>query len=236
MEIQVIGTGDIWSNNNSPAYLINNKILIDIPNGTIKNMKRMNIDLKKIKYVLLTHLHGDHYFDMPFYLLSKTKLVKKDDIYITLSKHEKSKIKKLTKLAFPNSIRKIKKKAKIHYNTKKSFYIYDYYFRKIKMKHSNLDCYGYIIETDDHIIGFTGDASYSKNVELMAKVCDYLFIDTTYIYGNKKHMGIDDLKFLALKYQNCIFIPTHMSNKSRETINDKMKNILILNDGDILKI
>ena len=71
MKVVVIGSGNIRSHCNSASYLIDNHIMVDMPNGCCKAIKKLGYDEDEIKYVLLTHFHGDHFFDMPFYLLGR---------------------------------------------------------------------------------------------------------------------------------------------------------------------
>ena len=71
MEVKLIGTGGIFSPFNSACALINKHILVDIPNGSLKEMRKNNINIKDIDCIFVTHLHGDHYFDIPFLLLEK---------------------------------------------------------------------------------------------------------------------------------------------------------------------
>ena len=66
MKVQIIGSGSMWTKYNSACYLIDKDIMVDFPNGTCKYLYRQNIEPRTINYVLLTHFHGDHYFDMPF--------------------------------------------------------------------------------------------------------------------------------------------------------------------------
>ena len=73
MKIQVIGSGSMWTKYNSACYLIDDKIMVDFPNGACKYLYRLNIIPNTIDNIVLTHFHGDHYFDMPFYLLNKSK-------------------------------------------------------------------------------------------------------------------------------------------------------------------
>ena len=73
MKVKVIGSGSMWNENNSASYMIDDHILVDIPNGMCKNLFRQEITPKQIDTVLITHFHGDHYFDMPFYMILKSK-------------------------------------------------------------------------------------------------------------------------------------------------------------------
>ena len=71
MKLKVIGSGNIFSKQNSASYLIDDKILIDVPNGTCKTLKNIGIEPSKIDNILITHFHGDHFFDMPFVLTNQ---------------------------------------------------------------------------------------------------------------------------------------------------------------------
>lgn len=66
MKIQVIGSGSMWTKYNSACYLIDDKIMVDFPNGTCKYLYRLDIIPNTIDNIVLTHFHGDHYFDIPF--------------------------------------------------------------------------------------------------------------------------------------------------------------------------
>ena len=63
MKLQIIGSGGMWHKENSASYLIDDHILIDIPNGSCKNLYNLGVKTEKIDNVLITHFHGDHYFD-----------------------------------------------------------------------------------------------------------------------------------------------------------------------------
>ena len=240
MIIKAIGTGSIFSETNSPSYLIDDKILIDIPNGTCKNLKKEAIDLMKIKHILLTHFHGDHYFDIPFYLLEQATLIKDDDnnIYIYTSDNGIENIKKLTELAFPHTVKKINNNLNIQYITSDKFNIDGYTIEKILVDHGNMKpAYGYILSTKNYKIGFTGDASYSEVIEYMASTCDYLICDCALIKGTNKHMGIDNIISLSDKYKDCMLYTTHMGNDTREELKKlELKSVKPLSDGETIKL
>ncbi len=103
MKLKILGSGSIFSKDNSASCLIDNKILIDVPNGTCKTLKRIGIEPSNILNILITHFHGDHYFDMPFMLLNKISSSNKP-INIYCDSSGENKIYNLTKLAFPNKV------------------------------------------------------------------------------------------------------------------------------------
>ena len=48
MKIDIIGSGAIFTKYNSASYLIDNQILLDIPNGTCKKLMNMNKNIHEI--------------------------------------------------------------------------------------------------------------------------------------------------------------------------------------------
>ena len=114
MKLKILGSGSIYSKDNSASYLIDNKILVDVPNGTCKILKRIEVEPNDISDIVITHFHGDHYFDMPFMLLSKIT-ANNGICNVYCDESGENKIYNLTKLAFPNKVDKINQIFK--YNT-----------------------------------------------------------------------------------------------------------------------
>lgn len=227
----------MWNEYNSACYLIDNDIMVDFPNGACKYLYRSGKMPKDINHVLLTHFHGDHYFDIPFYILNKSKS-KSHTINIYCSKDGKKKINKLGYLAFPNSFKDALKETNIDYTFNKDFAINNYKISKLLVDHGRMKpAYGYIFKTDNKIVGFTGDTTLCSNVEYMASICDMLFCDCMFKVATDKHMGINKLEHLANKYKNCKFVVSHLENDTRDIlIKQKLKNVVVPKDGQIIEI
>ena len=237
MKIQVIGSGSMWTKYNSACYLIDDKIMIDFPNGACKYLYRLDIIPNTINNIVLTHLHGDHYFDMPFYLLNKSKSENKD-VNIFCSKEGKKKINKIGILAFPNSFKEACNSLNLKYCFNDDFIIEDYKVQKMLVEHGRMKpAFGYIFSKDDICVGFTGDTSLCENVEILSSKCRYLFCDCMFIKGNGKHQGIDNLEYLSKKYPNCTFVVSHLEDDTRKKLEKmKIKNIIVPNDAQIIRV
>ena len=237
MKIQVVGTGSIWNKYNSACYLINNNIMVDFSNGACKYLYRLSIKPSAIEYLLITHFHGDHYFDVPFLDLIKSKSNNKT-LNVYCSKEGVKKINKLGVLAFPNSFKDACRSINLKYYNNEKFKIKDYEVTRILVDHGRMKpAYGYIFNNGKLKIGFTGDTSLCNMVEVMARACNYLFCDCMFIKGTNKHQGINDIVYLSNKYPSCNFIVSHMEENTRKELKKlKIKNVIIPKDGDIIKI
>lgn len=237
MKVRVVGSGNLWTARNSASYVIDNKIVVDFPNGMCKDLLKQGIDPGTIDNVLITHFHADHYFDIPFYFLLKSNASYKH-IYMACGKEGKKKNLNLLKMAFPNSFKEIMNDISIKYEYRNNFTIDDYIISKILVDHGRMKpSYGYVINKGDVKAGFTGDTTICRNVEVMASVCDYLFCDCTLIEGTDKHMGIDMIQELVKKYTNCIFVVSHLSESTRkELLKLNIKNVIVPDDGTVIDI
>lgn len=228
MKVRVIGSGSMWTAYNSASYMIDDDILVDMPNGMCKNLFRFKINPRLIKNVLITHFHGDHYFDMPFYYLLKSRADDKN-INVYCSNEGKRKISKLLKFAFPNSVKGVNEAINLKYIFDDTFKVNNFVVKKYLVDHGRMKpAFGFVFEDGENKVGFTGDTAICKNVEYMASICNYLFCDCMFINGNSKHMGIDNIKYLSEKYPKCKFIVSHLEDTTREELNKiKIKNVIV---------
>lgn len=86
-EITVLGTSSATptrDRNPSAQYVRLDKhyFLIDCGEATQLQLTKYNLRLQKIKYVLISHLHGDHYFGLPGLVTSMALFGRVDPLYI----------------------------------------------------------------------------------------------------------------------------------------------------------
>ncbi len=241
MNVKMIGAGAIFSKDNSACYLIDNKILIDIPNGTLKGILRQEIDISKLECILITHFHADHFFDLPFVLLSlfdKRDVKKSKPLYIVCNDSEKRKVKDILNLSNFKSYEEFCdtlniKIIGIKENNHKFDKVEGYIIRSYKVKHTT-ETYGFVIEDKENKkIGFTGDSCLCEGVEKIIKNSEVIFCDTSKLVGDHdSHMGFDNINWLLSKYVNKKIITTHMNYDTKCEIS-KLNNpyLIIGNDG-----
>lgn len=243
MKIEMIGTGAISAKELSACTLINEEILVDMPNGTIKRLKQTEHDISKIKVVLITHLHGDHFLDIPFFMLERYFCPVEDKAKIYCPFGTKEKIEKIFEIAFPGDYEVVNKVANIEFiefeQLNKEKILEEVYVDSKLVEHAGLKpAYGYVIEQANKKIGFSGDSKMCQAIEEIVQQSDISILDMSVAGdGNNAHMGINDIEKLCKKYENKTIVATHMHDFTREKAKSmNIKNLIVPDDGQKIEI
>ena len=243
MRILLLGTGAIGSSYFSASTLVNDDILVDLPNGIVKNMRRYRVDISKIKYIFITHLHGDHFMDLPFYMLYKFMNNIESETIIYGPAELEEKVEELYRIAFPGDYERIVGKINVKFRelreTEKIELEDGTKVSSILVDHGDLKpAYGYIIDDGEHKAGFSGDSVLTDSIEEMVEETDIAILDTNFPEeGNAAHMGLNDIEYLCEKYQDTKIVCTHMKDISRERAKTfNYSNIVVPEDGESIVI
>ena len=207
MNIEIIGNGNLLSNNFSTSFLVNN-ILFCAPAGVLKELKRLNKNMDDISLIVITHLHGEEYFDLPAIILHECLRGRTKPLVIIGPKDLKRKVTKLLRIMLNKTI--VDKyfhtfdltftNAEVVQNAN---LIDDYRFSFINVKHGKLkNCYGLIIKNDSISLGYTGGAEICPGLTYLLKSVKTCIID---IPGEQK-ITLEEFKNLADDFDNT-FLP-----------------------------
>lgn len=218
---------------NSACTLINDNLIIDLPNGTLKQLLKKNYDVTKIKTILITHLHGDHTADIPFFL--KYMFLNSDDkICIIGPKGIKKTIKKLFEVYYFSEPQQFKDGTVEFIEIEKTIEISNYKIEAYNVKHGKItNCLAYVINNQ---LGLTGDACMCNGIQKIFEKSKLVVCDTSTIVGDNCHLGVNEVKKLVRQY-NVRVIPTHMRKVTKEYLmRKKIKNIQLFEDFSEIEI
>ena len=240
VEILVLGSADMNSRCFSSSFLIDGRILVDIPGGACRELLKRGIGPTSVDAVLITHLHGDHVLDLPIWALQKTKAPQPEEGGIRIAVNENGRLwlETLVRNSFSTSLTEEKTGHYFRWITQDEFTLGALRVRRIPVEHGNLpDCFGYLVTDGSVTVGFTGDSRLCCGVRALAEAADLLFCDCDLIAGNDKHMGIDDLLSLSKEYPGTRIVATHVKDKTRkELLRVKPEGITAAADGESFRI
>lgn len=238
MNVKLVGTGAIYTKYNGACTLVDNTLIVDMPNGTLKQLLKKEIDCKNIKTILITHKHGDHTADVPFFL-----------------KHIFNGIKDSREITIigPNGIKRKIIELFNAYNFENEEEISKYFNLKfIEVLEDKINVNGYEIKSYivshgeekpalgyviNNQLGLTGDTGICDGVEQIVKQSKIIIADSSLINGEKCHMGVDNLQYLNTKYGKLI-ICTHLRDETRQYIkeNSSIEGIKVLEDFEEINL
>lgn len=237
MNITFIGTGMMGSTDKANTSILIDNILFDCGMGTIKQYERLGLKVKDLEYVVISHYHADHFYDIPNLLIGKKIRNELDKVmYIVGPIGIKDKVTKLMQFSFGDqgSIEEYANIKFIEMNPNETIEFNNYSLSAYELVHGGAHPnYGYIMKKNNTTVGYTGDTSLCDNFYSMCESANHMIVDTTMPNeSNKVHIGLNDLKTCSTKYNNCKFYAVHRSNYQTNNID----NIVFPNDGDKLTV
>lgn len=236
MKIKLTGTGAITAPQQSASCLIDGRLLVDCGNGLIKAMMNNDIDIYNIDTILITHMHADHFFDLPFIILLRSFKNMDNELKIYGPRNLTNSIDKLFEVGYADI-----KDWRQHLVSGKTIMeefdnldieINNYHIKSHLVVHGEFaPAYGFTIDDGYSVLGYSGDSSYCSSIDEIIDMSDISILDCSFPKGNPSHMGLDNFLEILEKYEDKEIIATHMSQESRrEALKIDSENLLILED------
>ena len=230
MKIEVVGSGNSWTKRLSTSYIIDDHILLDLPQGSFKTLF-VNKKLEKIDTVIITHYHSDHWAD--FHLFIETLIHKNFSKKIKLFAPEDF----WTRYDYLTSALNIKDnfefaKKHILYSqlcNGKIFKIANLNFTTYKVLHIE-NSFGFVADNGILRVGFSGDTAICDSLQKILKKSNHIFIDVSSAELSKKHLNVNQALNLKKEFENVKFYAVHYSDSVIPLLRNKMQ---LTHDGEI---
>lgn len=192
--------------------------LIDCGPSSLISMKQRGVSPSQVDVILLTHLHGDHFGGIPFFLLDAAfGSGRSTPLIVAGPPGAKQRIRDAQEVLFPTSSTLPWRYELdiIEIEPGKTHCIRDLEVTPLLMDHpSGAPSTGLRVACDHRVVSYTGDTQWNDNIIALAKNAD-LFIAETYTMevSVAHHMTyqrwVDERDKLSPKR----FIATHMSDE-----------------------
>lgn len=215
MKVLVVGNGLTWTKRPNTNFILNDEILIDTPQGSIKAMKDI-IDYEKIKYILITHFHSDHFTDIHIIVDIINKRNNKEKVSIIAPKSFFKRLKNIMKsLEVKSHINYLKN----HFNVielkgNEKLKLDKYIFESFTVIHKVSIALGYSITdtTENKTVGFSGDTCMCEGLEKIIDKSSTIFIECSCTQKSNKHLSVQENINLRQKYKNKNFYSIHVTD------------------------
>jgi ribonuclease BN (tRNA processing enzyme) len=229
MKIKIIGAGDAFGsggNFNTCFHLQTNykNLLIDCGATSLVGLKKFNLEPADLDYILISHLHGDHFGGLPFIILDFLRKERIKVLTIIGPEGIESKTLALLDLLYPNLINQINSELLEfeEFQSNEIMYFDDFKLQTFEVVHSPSSLpHALKLFIDEKIIAFSGDTEWCKNLIPLADDADLLICECNwYQIEGKGHLNYQTLysktKLLNAKH----ILLSHLGDEALENQNN----------------
>ena len=221
--------GRLWN-----CLLLDRRILLDIPPTAVTELHRLDHKTTDIDVIFVSHLHADHMFGLPFFLLEYcTRYERSEPIYIVGPKTIEETTHALCETAWPNMrAHGFEPRVPVVFIEVEEgdYRAGDLPFEAIEMSHFDLDAFGYRFTYKDLVIAYSGDTCECTPLERMLDGTDVAIVEMTHIgeaagEGHLDALTVERLSKLPCCSRTRIFA-THMGRMP-----EPIEGITLCEDG-----
>jgi len=216
--LSFLGTGNYLTPANRywNGFVVDDHVLVETSPTTLPHLRRLGIPVSQLDCVLISHFHPDHTFGWPFLLLE-------------LARSARDRSRPLTVVGPPGvaaffeemmrfgSVMDVYDEA--HDVVDISYVDVDrtwqtagpIRFRAVEVEHVvELQCFGYLIETGDGVVGYSGDTHPCPGLDELAEHAGTLVLECNGLHASKSHMDVESVNALHARHPATRLVVTHL--------------------------
>ena len=226
-----LGRHRLWS-----SLLLDDRILLGLPPTVIQQLYRLGKTPAEVEHIFISHLHADHHFGLPFFLLLFCYLHEREDpLYIIGPTGIGQASQRLFNLAWPGLKEAgVRPRVPIEYVEVKasgSLSTGSLAFEAVKLKHFDMDAFGYRFTHKGRQIAFTGDTGQCPQLDGLLEGADVVITEFTHVLrvDDPDHLNATTVSQLTkrLRAQGATILATHLSGEPAP-----IDGLLICQDGE----
>ena len=245
MNLHFIGCGDAFGSGGrfNTCFHVTGKqanFLIDCGASSLIALKANRVALNEIDTILVTHFHADHFGGIPFFVLDAQFLSERTrPLTIAGPRGLAEWYERVMETGFPGSS-KTKQRFElslVELPAGEPTMLGHLHVTPFLVDHGDWggSCYAYRIETEDRVIAYTGDTSWTEVLIEVGRSAD-LFIAEAYFYDKKirHHLDFATLSKHLASIQPKRLVITHMNDDMLSRLTEIPYEVA--HDGKVLEI
>lgn len=221
VEVQILGSGDAFGSGGrfQTCFYVRSgaaHFLIDCGASSLVAMKRFGVDPMLVNSILLSHLHGDHFGGLPFFVLDAQFGHRTSPLVVVGPSGVASRVRDAMEVLFPGSAQVQQKFAIefVEFTERSTITLGSVAVTPYGVVHpSGAPSYALRVECGGKIIGYSGDTEWTDALVEAARGTD-LFICEAYFFEKKIKYHLDYRTLMEHRMQlGCRrLLLTHMSS------------------------
>ena len=221
IELQILGSGDAFGSGGRHQTCLllrgpHGALLIDCGASSLIAMKQAAINPSEIGWVLLTHLHGDHFGGVPFLVLDGQFSRRDMPLVVAGPPSVGARIQAAMEVLFPGSTSVVRRFRLdfVELPERQATLLGPAVVTALPVQHaSGAPAYALRVEYGDKIIAYSGDTEWTESLMDAARGAD-LFVCEAYFFEKTVRYHLDYRTLLKHRAQlDCArVILTHMSD------------------------
>jgi ribonuclease BN (tRNA processing enzyme) len=243
IRLQFLGSGDAFGSAGrlQTCFLLagmSDSVLIDCGTSSLIAMKRSGVDASQIGWIILSHLHGDHFGGVPFLILDGQFNRRMRPLVIAGPPGVRDRVESAMEVLFPGSSR-VSRRFVVEFvelGDRVASPIGPATVTPFLVEHAcGAPPYALRIEYGGKVIAYSGDTEWSENLIDAARETD-LFVCEAYFFEKKIKYHLDYRTLLAQRVRlGCRrLVLTHMSEDMLRRVGDL--EVEYAEDGRIIEL
>ncbi len=196
--VQFLGAGDAFGNGGrfQTCILVRSRsgaFLLDCGASSLIAMKRFGVDPTDVRAILLTHLHGDHFGGIPFFVLDAQFSHRVEPLLIAGPPGLEKRIRESMEVFFPGSS-EVRQRFAITYVELATGTSADLGIASVvpyEVRHaSGSPAFALRVTCEDKVMAYSGDTEWTDSLVDVARDAD-LFICEAYFFDKKVKYHLD---------------------------------------------
>lgn len=236
LKIRFVGTGEAFGSRANTSLLIGGNLLLECGFTVLNRLRRMEVPLEEIKWIFLSHLHGDHTFSLPAFLVASLEEQRKRPLDLITVEGGRKFTKKIIQLAYGKKLKDLGFKVNFHPATE-TFTVGPYTLSFAPLIHS-VSSLGIAVEYKNVKVTYLADGNPTKETKKLAAGSDLLIAEA---YHEKMENHSSPLKAaqIARDFDVEKLALVHIYREGTDVLEEARNifpNLILPTDGDSLTL